>query len=120
MKFIKRIDAVFVPVMDVEKSEQWYLTMFPFKVVFRSSDGIYVGFRFEDEDEVKTALTIHKVDKMPEQPHAAFNFYVDDVDAVHSYLKEQNVEVGEIHGAEGMRFFNAQDPNGNKFEFVTF
>ncbi|WLD93771.1 VOC family protein [Alkalihalobacillus sp. AL-G] len=123
MKGVKRIDAVFVPVTDIERSEKWYLEMFPFRVVFRSSDGIYVGFRFNDnesESDLKTALTLHKVERMPERSHIPFNFYTEDVEGFHSYLADKGIEVGQIHSAEGMRFFEFSDPDGNTMEAVTF
>lgn len=120
MKSVKRIDSVFVPVMDIEKSEKWYLNTFPFKVVYRSSDGDYVGFRFDEKGEMKTALTLYKVDKMPERNHIAFNFYCDDVDGFHSYLTKQGNRVSDIHGGDGMRFFDLFDPDGNGLGIVTF
>lgn len=120
MKSVKRIDAVFVPVTNLESSENWYLDTFPFKVVYRSSDGQYVGFRFSDDVGTKTALTLYKVEKMPERNHIAFNFYCDDVDGYHNYLSKHNYRVSEIHGGDGMRFFDLYDPDGNGLGIVTF
>lgn len=120
MKSVKRIDTVFVPVTDLEKSEKWYMNTFPFKVVYRSSDGQYVGFRFNEKGELRTALTLYKVDKMPERSHIAFNFYCDDVDGYHSYLSKQGNKVSEIHGGDGMRFFDLFDPDSNGLGIVTF
>jgi hypothetical protein len=37
---VKRIDTVFVPVRDVSRSEEWYMHMFPFRVVYRSPRAI--------------------------------------------------------------------------------
>lgn len=120
MKHVKRIDSVFVPVTDIERSEKWYSEMLPLEVVFRSGDGQYVGFRFDGEGEPKTALTIHKVDRVPERTHIPFNFYAEDIDGFYSYLADKGVKVGEIHDAEGMRFFEFTDPDGNMMEAVTF
>lgn len=120
MKSVKRIDAVFVPVNNLENSVKWYMSTFPFKVVYRSSDGLYVGFRFSEEGETKTALTLYKVKKIPERNHIAFNFYCDDVDGYHNYLSNQNYRVGEIHGGDGMRFFDLYDPDGNGLGIVEF
>ncbi|NBI30535.1 VOC family protein [Chengkuizengella marina] len=120
MKLIKRIDTVFVPVTDLKKSEQWYMNIFPFEVVYRSGDGNYIGFRFDDPKEMKTALTIYKVDEIRPTNHMAFNFYTEDVDALHNKLKKSGVEVSEIHASDGMRFFDFEDPNGNQLGAVTF
>ncbi|MEK5391553.1 VOC family protein [Margalitia sp. FSL K6-0131] len=120
MKSVKRIDTVFVPVTDLQKSEKWYMSIFPFKVVYRSSDGQYVGFRFNEKGEMKTALTLYKVEKMPEHHHIAFNFYCEDVDGFHSFLVNQNYQVSDIHSGDGMRFFDLYDPDGNGLGIVTF
>lgn len=120
MKSVKRIDTVFVPVTDLEKSEKWYMDTFPFKVVYRSSDGQYVGFRFNEKGELRTALTLYKVDNIPERSHIAFNFYCDDVDGFHSYLSKKGNRVSEIHSGDGMRFFDLFDPDGNGLGIVTF
>ncbi|MFB5089353.1 VOC family protein [Psychrobacillus sp. PGGUH221] len=96
------------------------MNTFPFKIVYRSSDGQYVGFRFKEQGDTKTALTLYKVDIMPERNHIAFNFYSDDVDGYHKYLSEQNYMVSDIHGGDGMRFFDLYDPDGNGLGIVTF
>ncbi len=120
MKKVSRIDAVFVPVTNLKKSEEWYLNVFPFKVIYRSSDGKYVGFRFQEKGDEKTALTLYQVDKVPKQEHIAFNFYTEDVDGMHHFLKSNGYKVDDIHGGDGMRFFKVFDPDGNVFELVTF
>ncbi|MDP5273864.1 VOC family protein [Chengkuizengella axinellae] len=121
MNLVKRIDTVFVPVTDLKKSEAWYMEVFSFEeAVFRSSDGNYVGFRFEGHGEPKTALTLYKADEVPTLKHMAFNFYTEDVDALHTKLKETGVEVTEIHAGDGMRFFEFVDPDGNELGAVTF
>lgn len=119
MKVIKRIDTVFIPVMDLEKSEEWYTNIFPFKVVYRDSDG-YVGFRINEPGELKTGLTLYKVDEMPQSKHIAFNFFTEDIDGFHASLKEQGVDVNDIHSGGGMRFFEFTDPSGNLLGAVTF
>lgn len=121
VNYVKRIDTVFVPVTNMIASEKWYLSTFPFKVGYRSSDGQYVGFRFDNKQgNLQTALTIYKVDKMPDRNHMAFNFYCEDIDGFHSYLSKQDYQVGEIDGGEGMRFFDLFDPDGNGLGIVTF
>jgi catechol 2,3-dioxygenase-like lactoylglutathione lyase family enzyme len=119
MKEITRIDTVFVPVTNLERSEKWYMTLFNLKVIFRSSDGAYVGFRFKEATSV-TALTIHKVEQVPESSHATFNFYTSDVDASYAFMKAQDVEVSDIEEGDGVRFFHCKDPDGNQVEIVWF
>jgi hypothetical protein len=80
-----------------------------------------VGFRFNEEgEEVKTALTIFKTDKLPERIHSPFNFYIEEVDGFHTFLVENGYNVGEIHSADGMRFFDFYDPDGNTLGVVEF
>ncbi|MBD0382286.1 VOC family protein [Paenibacillus sedimenti] len=117
---IKRIDTVFVPVSDVKRSEEWYMRMFPFRVVFRSEQGDYVGFRFDEEGPLQAGLTIYQSDERPSSKHIPFNFYTSDVDASHSFFKKERAEVSEIHGGSGMRFFDVWDPDGNAIGVVTF
>ncbi|HET7627433.1 MAG TPA: VOC family protein [Bacillales bacterium] len=120
MSFVKRIDTVFVPVTNLKKSEKWYLELLPFKVTFRSSDGKYVGFRFRDHHPYQTGLCIYKAEKMEKPGHMTFNFFTEDVDGFHNFLKEREVEVTEIHEDDGMRFFEFYDPDGNEIGAVTF
>ncbi|RKP54082.1 VOC family protein [Cohnella endophytica] len=120
MKNVSRIDTVFVPVTNVGKSEEWYLKMFQFRIVYRSNDGQYVGFRFDQEGPLQCGLTIYKCEAIPEQKHIPFNFYVSDVEEMHRMLKESNVWVSDIHEGEGMKFFDFADPDGNVLGAVTF
>jgi catechol 2,3-dioxygenase-like lactoylglutathione lyase family enzyme len=120
MKHIKRIDTVFVPVTDLERSEKWYLQMFNFKVTYRTPDGNYVSLHFDDPGPPKTALTLYKVDKVPAATHVAFNFYTTDLEATYEFFKSNNVEVTDIEGGDGMRFFGCKDPDGNLLEIVWF
>jgi predicted enzyme related to lactoylglutathione lyase len=117
---IKRIDTVFVPVTDIKRSEEWYLAHFPFRVVFRSEEGDYVGFRFDEPGPLQAGLTLYQADSIPESKHLAFNFYTSDVDAVHGHFEQSGVKVTEIHGQSGMRFFDLWDPDGNSLGVVTF
>ncbi|WP_078596268.1 VOC family protein [Evansella clarkii] len=120
MKNVKRIDTVFVPVTDTNRSEEWYMRMFNFKVGYRSQDGNYVGFRFDEAGPLQTGLTLYKVDKVPETSHIAFNFYTTDVDESYQYMKEQGAVVSDIHEEDGMRFYDFADPDGNMLGVVTF
>ncbi|MCD9026558.1 VOC family protein [Cohnella silvisoli] len=117
---IKRIDTVFVPVTDIKRSEEWYLSLFPFRVVYRSEQEDYVGFRFNEPGPLQAGLTLYQTDSIPESKHLAFNFYTSDVDAVHAHFGQNGVKVSEIHGNSGMRFFDLWDPDGNSLGVVTF
>lgn len=120
MKNVKRIDSVFVQVTDMKRSEEWYTNIFNFKVTYRGSDGMCIGFRFDESGPLKTGLSIVKVDKVDRPQHIPFNFYVVDIDQFHNELKEKSVEVTKIHGEDGMRFFDFKDPDGNMIDVVTF
>ncbi|WP_223275484.1 VOC family protein [Paenibacillus elgii] len=120
IKHIKRIDTVFVPVTDISRSKEWYMNLFNFRVVYESPDGSYVGFRFNESGPLQTGLTLYQTDQLPESRHIAFNFYTTDVDASYAYFTERQVRTSEIHGAGGMRFFDAWDPDGNGIGVVTF
>jgi predicted enzyme related to lactoylglutathione lyase len=117
---IVRIDTVFVPVTNIKLSEAWYLALFPFRIVFRSEESDYVGFRFNEAGPLQAGITLYQTDELPKSKHIAFNFYTSDVDAVHEQFQQNGVKVSEIHGASGMRFFDAWDPDGNALGVVTF
>ncbi|HET7656969.1 MAG TPA: VOC family protein, partial [Bacillales bacterium] len=68
----------------------------------------------------QTGLTIYKVDKVEPSKHMTFNFFTEDVDGFHRYLRKHDVKVTEIHAENGMRFFEFYDPDGNEFDAVTF
>ncbi|MBY6271189.1 MAG: VOC family protein [Bacillaceae bacterium] len=120
MALVKRIDTVFVPVTDLERSEKWYLDVFPFIVTFRSADGNDIGFSFKDRHPLQTGLCIYKTDKIERLGHVAFNFFTEDVDGYHRFLLERKVKVTEIHEEGGTRFFEFFDPDGNELSAVTF
>lgn len=120
MEYVKRIDTVFVPVTNLEKSESWYQKLLPLVVTFRSSDGHYIGFRFKEHHSFQTGLTLFKTDKVEQSKHMTFNFFTADVDGFHRFLKDNHVKVSEIHEAEGMRFFEFYDLDGNEMDAVTF
>jgi len=120
MAFVKRIDTVFVPVTDLERSERWYLEMFPFKVTFRSGDGRYVGFSFKDHHPLQTGLCIYKAEKVVKSEHETFNFFTEDAEGYHRFLQERNVKVTDIHVDGNTRFFEFYDPDGNRMSAVAF
>lgn len=86
MALVKRIDTVFVPVTDLERSEKWYLDVFPFIVTFRSADGNYIGFSFKDRHPLQTGLCIYKTDKVERLGHVAFNFFTEDVEGITDFF----------------------------------
>ncbi|REJ15090.1 MAG: VOC family protein [Caldibacillus debilis] len=116
MTLVKRIDTVFVPVTDLERSEKWYLDV----LTFRSADGNYIGFSFKDRHPLQTGLCIYKTDKIERLGHVAFNFFTEDADGYHRFLPERKVKVTEIHEEGGTRFFEFFDPDGNEPSAVTF
>ena len=120
MTFIKKIDTVFVPVTDLDRSEKWYLEVFPFKVTYRSGDGSYIGFSFVNHHPLQTGVCIYKTDSVERTSHPPFNFYTDAIDDYHCFLQAKHVPVTDIHEEDGTRFFEFHDPDGNMLSVVTF
>lgn len=116
----KRVDTVFVPVLDVARSERWYKEVFGFRVVYRSANGDYVGFRFDEPGPLTTGLTIYRVDRLPRHRHIPFNFFTEEIGQVRDHLEKLRVPMSEVKAGGGMRFFDVEDPDGNVLGVVTF
>ncbi|HEU5138689.1 MAG TPA: VOC family protein [Bacillales bacterium] len=118
LKFIKRVDSIFIPVKDIKESEEWYKKVFDLTVVYRSEDNI--GFRFNEPWPLKTGLSLYKSEEAGKPSPVHFNFYTEDVDGFYQYLSDEGVEPDEVQSEDGMRFFDFHDPSGNRFNVVTF
>lgn len=51
---------------------------------------------------------------------AYFNFFVKDIQEAYNYLKEQEVEIGEIAKDDQVAWFSFKDIDGNQLEVCSF
>jgi len=110
--FIERIDAVFLPVKNLEESLQWYTEVFGFPLRWKNKRmaGLSIapncGFHIV---EVK--------DYEPQKGYTPFNFVVKNVEEIRKKLKEKRVKVSAIKTSEPVRF-DFIDINGNVISVI--
>jgi|GEM_PF-3470333 len=111
-QFVDRIDAVFLPVRNLQESLAWYQKVF--------------GFRLRWKNERMAGLAIapncgfHLVqiaEFAPVNTYTPFNFVVKDVEEVRARLEENRVKVSEIRIGEPKRF-DFTDNNGNMISVI--
>lgn len=106
-KLVERIDAVFLPVRDLEKAVEWYTETFGLEVRWRNQRfaglvvGNNVGFHLV---EVK--------DYIANQNYCPFNFAATDLESVRAKLEERGVRMTGYREGEPRRF-DFFDPDGN-------
>jgi glyoxylase I family protein len=121
-KIVSKISGVFIPVMDMERSTEWYIRVFDLEII-EISEGC-TGLAFPGE---ATILNLWKVENpQPTQFEAAsgiripyYNFESFDIEHSHTTLKELGVEVKPIeYNASGTRYFDSFDLDGNVIGIV--
>lgn len=111
-RFIERIDAVFLPVKNLEESLNWYTDIFNFPIRWKNKRmaGLAIapncGFHIV---EVK--------DYEPQKGYTPFNFAVKNVEDVRNKLKEKKVKVSSIKTSDPVRF-DFIDINGNAISVI--
>lgn len=110
-KLVERIDAVFLPVSNLEESLKWYQDLF--------------GFGLRWKNERMAGLTIasncgfHLVEveeHTPNRNYVPFNFATRDIQLLHQTLKDQGVKVTSVDNDidfKEMRLFDFWDLDGN-------
>ncbi|BBH20280.1 hypothetical protein Back11_16250 [Paenibacillus baekrokdamisoli] len=111
-QFVDRIDAVFLPVKNLQESLAWYQTIFGF------------GLRWSNERMAGLAIApncgFHLVqisDFKPIITYTPFNFVVKDLEEVRARLKKNGVMVSELRNGEPKRF-DLTDINGNMISVI--
>ncbi|WP_088105899.1 VOC family protein [Halalkalibacter urbisdiaboli] len=106
-KFVDRIDAVFLPVKNLQESLLWYQEVFGFDL------------RWQNERMCGLAIApncgFHLVqipDFQPIDKYTPFNFVVKNVEEVRNKLIEKGVTVSELRAGEPKRF-DLSDVNAN-------
>lgn len=108
--YFERIDTVFLYVSDLEKSIEWYTTVLGLKLIWNM--GEYAALSVAKGE---TPLTLAQVPKeeICTSTWEKFNFFTSDIDKVQEALIVNGVEADPINEADGVRFFNFKDPDGN-------
>ena len=111
-RFVDRIDAVFLPVKNLQESLEWYQKVFGFDL--RWSNERMAGL------SIAPNCGFHLVqvpDFEPINKYTPFNFVVKNADEVRARLGKLGVEVTEIRNGEPSRF-DLNDNFGNMISVI--
>lgn len=103
----KKVDTVFVSVMDMDSAVVWYQDVIGLKPVWQDN---YITVM---ATEGETPVTIYRKDS-PEAQHPIFNFLTDDIRIAHNHLRSKGVAVEPIIETEVIDTFDFLDPEGNR------
>jgi catechol 2,3-dioxygenase-like lactoylglutathione lyase family enzyme len=112
-KFVERIDAVLLPVKNLEKSLSWYHEIFGFPILHQWTrmaglgTGINMGF-----------LLVHVKDHTPNPDYAPITIAVSSIDEFHRMLAEKQVELTDIRSNQNEQYFELFDNSGNKISVI--
>ncbi|WP_409296325.1 VOC family protein [Peribacillus sp. SCS-26] len=116
-----KVGGIFIPVIDIEKSTEWYEKFLGVKKIDSWEDG--AGFYLPSGS---TQLALVKVDSPQptefttrgSQKNSYYNFVVDDIETAHQHFKNNGIVTSEIDDFGGMKFFDFFDLDGNPFSVV--
>ncbi|RPF54307.1 VOC family protein [Aquisalibacillus elongatus] len=122
-----KIGGIFIPVTDLEKSQKWYeqnLGVKKFDEWQEDGEDHGVDYLFQNDT---TGLTLIKVDKPQateftikgNRKNAYYNFEVDDIYDAFNHLKNNGVELTDIHDYGPMKGFDFFDLDGNPFSVIS-
>lgn len=111
---VSRIDTVFLPTTDIQKSVDWYGEVFGFVPGFDSKDGRYLSISLPTGDPRGLRdITLMLVEDIDRDAHFGFNFFADDPEALYADLSARGLELTALRAGNGMRYFEFRDVCGN-------
>ncbi|WP_342429993.1 VOC family protein [Neobacillus sp. FSL H8-0543] len=108
---IERIDTVCLKVINVEESSEWYQNILGFKETYKGE-----GYRILSIGNSKVPLTIEEGDVKPINNGTYPIFFSKDINKIYKKLKEQGVNVSELHNDGVNNFFDFYDRDNNKLQ----
>ncbi|MEN1984810.1 VOC family protein [Paenibacillus hubeiensis] len=107
-----------IPVEDLEASAAWFVKHFGFNIRNRREG--YLSLFRDNRPILDLIQSEHKsraVFEVRNQRRWVITFFTDDIASLHSYLKSEDVKVGNIsdEGKYG-KFFVMEDLDGNLFD----
>ncbi|WP_162990163.1 VOC family protein [Mesobacillus foraminis] len=111
-KFVERIDAVFLPVKNLQESLAWYQDIFGFDLRWKNERMCGLSIASNCGFHLVEISDFQHVDQ-----YTPFNYVVKDVEDIRRRLKEKNVTVSEIRNGEPKRF-DLTDINGNMISVI--
>ncbi len=110
---VKRIDTVFLEVSDLDYSIKWYSEKL--RLTMRWNRNGYAAFTIGE-----TALTLVQSTDVKPAKHYPFNFFTTNIDEVHKFFIENEVDADEIADYPDIRTFDFKDPDGHILNFCQF
>lgn len=116
-----RVGTTYLPVSDVEKAANWYVSSLGAKLNYQDADKAILDFAHQAFFLVKAKenQTANFIDHQGVE-RFSFTFEVDGEEAlerVHKEFTEKGIKVGEIENrGHAGRNFVFTDPDGNKFD----
>ena len=111
---VRRLGHVAIRVHDVDRAKKFYLGL-GMKLIWDDPDWCYSEAGPEHD-----GLALLGPGYKAAGPHFAFHFNNrTEVEAIHNHLKQQGVQVGELHEhRDGTASFYLRDPDGNWLEML--
>lgn len=116
----ERVEAVFIPVIDLNRALNWYVNCLGMKLHINWKKGADLGF-----SDGRTLVTLlHTDDFKPLSPlsktngKSYFSFKTKNIQHTHSYLKKQQVTVSNIVQNESTASCQVVDSEGNSLEII--
>ena len=110
---VKRIDTVFIEVSDIDYSIKWYTEILG--LTMRWNRNGYAAFTVGE-----TSLTLVQSTDVKPAKHCPFNFFTNDIDAVHKFLVANKVDTEDVADYPDIRTFDFKDPDGHILGFCQF
>ncbi len=105
------LGTIIIYARDMKKSADFYKTHFNFDTSGEISEGLIEL----NGKSGGAGILIHQAAKSSKlgQVGVKLSFHVKDIEAVVSSSKDKGLEFGPLHQANGYKFANAKDPDGN-------
>lgn len=118
---IKEIGSVFIPVKNLEQSIHWYESILGFKLTVNW--GLGATLKIQNQPTVLGLIQVEE--KQPvsfknkeNSMTPYYNFLTKDIYYAYDFLKQNHVQVRDIHNNGEFLLMNFEDPDGNLLSMI--